>query len=590
MKNKSITGFVVSAALIFSLSAARAEVPGQINYQGFLIDDGGVPVDGDVEVWFLIYDEEIGGSEVWSEGPMTVPAVGGVINVILGETTPLTPALLAGPRWLEVIVEGEYLGPRERIVSSLFAIEAENADTVDGAEAADLEESAEIDADIAAHTGEPSAHHARYMDAEAVSACDAAGMEESAEIDVDIAAHASAAHAHHTKTTSFTELTDTATDAQIPNGITILYAEDAGTAAEAVYAFDAEQAQSADYATHAATADDADTVDGYEASEIIGASSGEPRTPILSAPYSITEPGSYYVTQNLSVAGAVDAISVEAENVTIDLNGFVLSGDGTVGSEGIFISLGRRNVTVKNGTITGFYDGITDLNPGDAGHTILNVRAVDNINYGISLPSSGNQIHGCIVIGNEYGINVGYGSIVNGNTCRGNNGTGLSVDPGSRVIGNTVSYNIGPGIVLDWGSMAKGNSCRGNNGTGLSVGSGSTVIGNTVSENIGMGIWLDYSCMAKGNSCSLNGLQGIWTNGGSTLLANTCKSNGDDGIFANQSTVKNNTVITNGDYGIEVAGESLVDGNTAYNNFTGNISSCASCTFGLNHAPVKKAP
>lgn len=40
-----------------------------------------------------------------------------------------------------------------------------DADTVDGAEAAALEESAEIDADIAAHASDPSAHHTKTTDA-----------------------------------------------------------------------------------------------------------------------------------------------------------------------------------------------------------------------------------------------------------------------------------------------------------------------------------------------------------------------------------------------------------------------------------------
>ncbi len=42
-----------------------------------------------------------------------------------------------------------------------------DADMLDGVHAADLEESAEIDADIAAHTADVAAHHTRYSDAEA---------------------------------------------------------------------------------------------------------------------------------------------------------------------------------------------------------------------------------------------------------------------------------------------------------------------------------------------------------------------------------------------------------------------------------------
>ncbi len=230
MRKGMVTSFIAVAFLVLSLSVAQADVPGQINYQGYLTDDVELPIDADMDMLFSIYDAEIGGTEVWSEGPTTVHVKAGVYNVILGWSSPLAPADLDGPRWLEVIVEGEYLAPRDRIVSVLFAIEAGNADTVDGVDAADLEESAEIDADVAAHAADASSHHSRYTDAEAVSATAAAGMEESAEIDSDVAAHSAAASAHHAKTTSFTELIDTAADAQIPDDITVNYATAAGNA------------------------------------------------------------------------------------------------------------------------------------------------------------------------------------------------------------------------------------------------------------------------------------------------------------------------------------------------------------------------
>jgi len=260
MRSKPITSLVIFTALLFSLSAAQAKVPEQINYQGFLTKPTGVPVDGDLEMMFAIYDAETGGTIIWEEGPMTVTVTEGVYNVILGQTVPITPdLLLEGSRWLEVVVEGEYLEPRELIVSSLFAIEAEtantaieagNADTVDGAHAAALEESAEIDADIEVHRLKSNAHHVPYTDAEAVAACDAAGMEETAEIVVGIAAHAAQQSVHHTKTRTFAALIDLATDAQIPNNITIDHAATAGVS------------DTADFAT---IAGNADTVDGVHA-------------------------------------------------------------------------------------------------------------------------------------------------------------------------------------------------------------------------------------------------------------------------------------------------------------------------------------
>ena len=53
---------------------------------------------------------------------------------------------------------------------------------------------------------------------------------------------------------------------------------------------------------------------------------GEPRTPINSIPYTITESGSYYLTTNLS--GSWHGIIIQGSDVTLDLMGFTLTGDG----------------------------------------------------------------------------------------------------------------------------------------------------------------------------------------------------------------------------------------------------------------------
>ncbi len=258
MKTKmGISLFLFCTGLCFFLTAAHAEVPGLIIHQGYLTDPDGVPINGEVELWFKIYDQEVDGNDVWSEEPRSYTVTGGVFQAVLGQITPLTPAHLTGPRWLEVKVNGEHLEPRERIVSCFFAIEAGDADTVDGAHAAALEESAEIDADLTSHTALAGAHHSKTtsfleltdsaMDvqipdditinyaaaagnADTVDGYHYAAFEETAEIDADIASHTAIAAAHHTKTTSFSELTDTATDAQIPNTITINYAAMAGDA------------------------------------------------------------------------------------------------------------------------------------------------------------------------------------------------------------------------------------------------------------------------------------------------------------------------------------------------------------------------
>ena len=74
----------------------------------------------------------------------------------------------------------------------------------------------------------------------------------------------------------------------------------------------------------------------------------EPRTPISSLPLTITTPGSYYFTTNLTSAGATDGITIATNNVTIDLMGFELSG-GFVGLNAIDALGVRTNIIVRNG-------------------------------------------------------------------------------------------------------------------------------------------------------------------------------------------------------------------------------------------------
>ena len=89
----------------------------------------------------------------------------------------------------------------------------------------------------------------------------------------------------------------------------------------------------------------------------------EPRTPISSAPFTITTPGSYYLTTNLTVSSG-DAIDINAGNVTLDLNGFTISSTAA-SATGYAISLGAgTNVAIYNGQIS---SGVTNSAAGGFG-------------------------------------------------------------------------------------------------------------------------------------------------------------------------------------------------------------------------------
>jgi hypothetical protein len=113
-------------------------VPNLLSYQGRLTDPlTGAPVpDGTYAMSFAIYDAAGGGALLWSEsytGADEVPVTGGLFSVLLGSQTALSAALFDGSeRWLQVEVEGEVLAGRQRIVSVAYALQAQNADTLDG--------------------------------------------------------------------------------------------------------------------------------------------------------------------------------------------------------------------------------------------------------------------------------------------------------------------------------------------------------------------------------------------------------------------------------------------------------------------------
>jgi len=196
--------------LLASLEIAYAAPPTTLDYQGFLTDSAGAPVDGTVNITFSIYDLPIGGAPWWTSNvPVTVNQ--GVFSVQLGNpVTPFPALMFDNPLWLGIAVDSDAeMFPRRPIVSTAFTYKAQDANTLEGISASALDQSAHI-----SDTNNP--HNVTVAQTGAVSTA-------------DLANHAADASAHHTKTTSFTDLSDTATDEQIPNDITVYLASNADT-------------------------------------------------------------------------------------------------------------------------------------------------------------------------------------------------------------------------------------------------------------------------------------------------------------------------------------------------------------------------
>ncbi|MBW2108004.1 MAG: hypothetical protein JRI36_04965 [Deltaproteobacteria bacterium] len=114
--------------LLFCISvSAWGQVPYTINFQGYLTDSSGNPVDGTVEVTFSLYGVASGGDALWSE-IQSVAVANGVYNVVLGDSSPLDALSFEFPYYLGVKVsEDDEMIPRLRLTSVPYALTAETA-------------------------------------------------------------------------------------------------------------------------------------------------------------------------------------------------------------------------------------------------------------------------------------------------------------------------------------------------------------------------------------------------------------------------------------------------------------------------------
>jgi hypothetical protein len=112
-----------------AFASATSTVPGLLNYQGYLTDSGGAPLDGAYAIKFAIYDALTGGTELWSETQLAVQINDGQLSALLGETEPISPTLFATypDTFIGVTLGSDpEMTPRQRIHSVPYAMHAED--------------------------------------------------------------------------------------------------------------------------------------------------------------------------------------------------------------------------------------------------------------------------------------------------------------------------------------------------------------------------------------------------------------------------------------------------------------------------------
>jgi hypothetical protein len=105
------------------------------NYQGYLVDTSGNPLNATVTMTFALYDIPEGGTPLWTETYPDVVVTKGIFSVVLGSMVNFTAADIEGERYLGVTVgTDEEMLPRHALTSTLSSIWAGVAESVtDGA-------------------------------------------------------------------------------------------------------------------------------------------------------------------------------------------------------------------------------------------------------------------------------------------------------------------------------------------------------------------------------------------------------------------------------------------------------------------------
>lgn len=239
---------------------------------------------------------------------------------------------------------------------------------------------------------------------------------------------------------------------------------------------------------------------------------------------------SYYLTGSRTGVPGADGIVIDASDVTLDLNGYSLV--GVPGSlDGIRVAAGRTNVTIRNGTVSGWGgDGLD----GSAGSSVLvvDVHASGNTEDGIRVGVAGRVINGGATGNGADGFDAsGEGAVLENCSARGNGA--LTASSG----GFRVAYGLARGC-SSVGTVGGGH--------GFMASTGAVIIGCAAHRNEGAGIRISDRGRAESNECDGNGI----------------------GILTFQDGVVKGNHVTNNGIGIQCGNGPLVIGNMASGNAT----------------------
>lgn len=299
----------------------------------------------------------------------------------------------------------------------------------------------------------------------------------------------------------------------------------------------------------------------------------EPRTPIHQAdiPLTITTPGGYVLAEPLTATGPASVIDIQAENVSIDLAGFTIT--GIAGSTTAITSgSGADAATIANGAIASFEGTGIDmpnsdrvrlenlrisaclLMGADLGDDAI-VRGVHASDCGLTglVLGRGAVVTACVASDNIAGFAAEAGATFSDCTAYSNTTTGFTLTDGDGALTGCVAYdNNADGFRLSSGSTADNCLSSANAGSGFFANAGSTLTGCVARQNDNHGFVLGFALPTGGARASecyayFNGGQGYQCSTGSTVTRCTADSNGSHGIWLfDDCRATGNSLVNNG--------------------------------------------
>lgn len=200
-------------------------------------------------------------------------------------------------------------------------------------------------------------------------------------------------------------------------------------------------------------------------------------TEIVSLPATLSLPGIYCFKQDLATSQTSGtAITVAANSVTIDMNGWKLGGLGAgpgTNAYGIEVD-NRKNFTLRNGTIRGFFYAVDiDDAGGSTGHIVEDMLLDANVYVGLRVEGSNYQIRRNAITNTVASTNHAVGiaasgkgaviadnliSTLSGIFAFGSSPRGLSINGLSQstvernTVANVTSATTGQGIIVSGSS------------------------------------------------------------------------------------------------------------------------------------------